>query len=205
MRTDPVNWSHIAGRAGHCNVRRKQRLRSTCWCVPLILTGSSVSRLASLPLASLNAFSAHRRPIVPLWLGVRKHTSQPRPRCPWVLAAADLLSHASSAEYHPPPRRRQVKFNGAPASRHQFYLTRCRARCTRGPAYSAATQPRRCRHQGPPDYSVPLQYPLASLVGPTRCAHHRADPKQGSITLSGCPYIKRVALHIVNFLERASP
>jgi hypothetical protein len=28
MRTDPVNWSHIAGRAGHCNVRRKQRLRT---------------------------------------------------------------------------------------------------------------------------------------------------------------------------------
>jgi hypothetical protein len=23
MRTDPVNWSHIAGRAGHYNVRRK--------------------------------------------------------------------------------------------------------------------------------------------------------------------------------------
>jgi hypothetical protein len=26
MRTDPVNWSHIAGRPGHCNVRRKHRL-----------------------------------------------------------------------------------------------------------------------------------------------------------------------------------
>jgi hypothetical protein len=26
MRTDPVNWSHIAGRAGHYNVRRKHRL-----------------------------------------------------------------------------------------------------------------------------------------------------------------------------------
>jgi hypothetical protein len=28
MRTDPVNWSHIAGRAGHYNVRRKHRLHS---------------------------------------------------------------------------------------------------------------------------------------------------------------------------------
>jgi hypothetical protein len=29
MRTDPVNWSHIAGRAGHYNVRRKHRLHLT--------------------------------------------------------------------------------------------------------------------------------------------------------------------------------
>jgi hypothetical protein len=27
MRTNPVNWSHISGRAGHYNVRRQHRLR----------------------------------------------------------------------------------------------------------------------------------------------------------------------------------
>jgi hypothetical protein len=27
MRTDPLDWSHIAGLAGHYNVRRQQRLR----------------------------------------------------------------------------------------------------------------------------------------------------------------------------------
>jgi hypothetical protein len=28
MRTDPVNWSYIAGRPGHYNVRRKHRFLS---------------------------------------------------------------------------------------------------------------------------------------------------------------------------------